>query len=145
MTRVDFPEPVAPTISINPRFSMMMSLSTDGSLRLSKEGMVPGMKRMIDLAHSAGAYVFHHDDGSIRRILPDFGALDLSPMVVLLAVIILGKILDTAIANAMYANSIKEMQDAAQVNPLSLWDTHHVRRIDDMGFVDEAIKTLGAR
>ena len=33
--------------------------------------LLPGMKRMIDLAHSAGAHVFHHDDGSIRRILPD--------------------------------------------------------------------------
>ena len=42
----------------------------------------------------------------IRRILPDFGALDLSPMVVLLAVIILGKILDTAIANQMYGGAV---------------------------------------
>ena len=42
----------------------------------------------------------------IRRILPDFGALDLSPMVVLLAVIILGKVLDTAIANAMYGGAV---------------------------------------
>jgi uroporphyrinogen decarboxylase len=29
------------------------------------------MKRMIDLAHSAGAYVFHHNDGNITRILPE--------------------------------------------------------------------------
>jgi uroporphyrinogen decarboxylase len=29
------------------------------------------MKRMIDLAHSAGVYVFHHSDGAIRPILPD--------------------------------------------------------------------------
>jgi uroporphyrinogen decarboxylase len=36
-----------------------------------REFLLPGMKRMIDLAHSAGAFVFHHDDGSIRRILPD--------------------------------------------------------------------------
>ena len=42
----------------------------------------------------------------IRRILPDFGALDLSPMVVLLAVIILDKILDTAIANQMYGGAV---------------------------------------
>ncbi len=33
--------------------------------------LVPRMKRMIDLAHQAGAYVFHHNDGAIRRILPD--------------------------------------------------------------------------
>jgi len=29
------------------------------------------MRRMIDLAHQAGAYVFHHDDGNCRAILPD--------------------------------------------------------------------------
>jgi uroporphyrinogen decarboxylase len=33
--------------------------------------LFPGMKRMIDLAHSAGAYVFHHNDGNITRILPE--------------------------------------------------------------------------
>ena len=33
--------------------------------------LIPRMKRMIDLAHQAGAYVFHHNDGAIRRILPD--------------------------------------------------------------------------
>ena len=26
---------------------------------------------MIDLAHEAGAYVFHHDDGNVTRILPE--------------------------------------------------------------------------
>ncbi len=35
-----------------------------------KELLLPGMKRMIDLAHEAGAYVFHHSDGAIRTILP---------------------------------------------------------------------------
>jgi uroporphyrinogen decarboxylase len=35
----------------------------------------PGMKRMIELVHQAGAYVFHHDDGNITRILPDLVAL----------------------------------------------------------------------
>lgn len=33
--------------------------------------LIPRMKRMIDLAHSAGAYVFFHSDGSVRRIIPD--------------------------------------------------------------------------
>ena len=33
--------------------------------------LIPGMKRMIDLAHGAGAFVFHHSDGAIRRIIPD--------------------------------------------------------------------------
>jgi len=32
--------------------------------------LLPGMKRMIDLAHDAGAYVFHHSDGAIRPVIP---------------------------------------------------------------------------
>jgi len=35
------------------------------------EFLIPRMKRMIDLAHSAGAYVFYHSDGAVRKILPD--------------------------------------------------------------------------
>ena len=35
------------------------------------EFFIPGMKRMIDLAHEHGVYVFHHSDGAIREILPD--------------------------------------------------------------------------
>lgn len=33
--------------------------------------LLPGMKRIIDLAHQAGAFVFHHNDGNCRAILPD--------------------------------------------------------------------------
>lgn len=33
--------------------------------------LFPGMKRMIELIHSAGVTVFHHDDGNISRILPE--------------------------------------------------------------------------
>ena len=33
--------------------------------------LIPRMKRMIDLAHSAGAHVFFHSDGAVRRIIPD--------------------------------------------------------------------------
>jgi uroporphyrinogen decarboxylase len=29
------------------------------------------MKRTIDLSHQGGAFVFHHNDGAIRRIIPD--------------------------------------------------------------------------
>ncbi|MCJ7587682.1 MAG: uroporphyrinogen-III decarboxylase-like protein [Candidatus Aminicenantes bacterium] len=36
-----------------------------------REFLLPGMKRIIDLAHEAGAYVFHHNDGACRRIIPD--------------------------------------------------------------------------
>lgn len=35
-----------------------------------EEFFVPQFRRMIDLAHQAGAYVVHHSDGAIRRILP---------------------------------------------------------------------------
>ena len=33
--------------------------------------LLPRMKRIIDLAHQAGAFVFHHNDGNCRKILPD--------------------------------------------------------------------------
>jgi uroporphyrinogen decarboxylase len=36
-----------------------------------REFFIPRMKRMIDLAHQAGAYAFFHSDGAIRRIIPD--------------------------------------------------------------------------
>jgi uroporphyrinogen decarboxylase len=36
-----------------------------------RQVFVPRMKRMIDLAHSAGAFVVFHSDGAVRPILPD--------------------------------------------------------------------------
>lgn len=36
-----------------------------------REYLLPGMKRMIGLARQAGAYVFHHNDGNCRAIIPD--------------------------------------------------------------------------
>jgi len=33
--------------------------------------LLPRMKRIIDLSHEGGAFVFHHNDGSCRAILPD--------------------------------------------------------------------------
>ena len=33
--------------------------------------LLPRMKRIIDLAHEAGAHVFHHNDGAIRKVLPE--------------------------------------------------------------------------
>ena len=36
-----------------------------------KEFFIPRMKRMMDLAHEAGAFVFHHSDGAVRPIIPD--------------------------------------------------------------------------
>ena len=36
-----------------------------------REFLIPHLKKMIDLAHQAGVHVFHHNDGSIQRIIPD--------------------------------------------------------------------------
>ena len=36
-----------------------------------REFLIPRMKRVIDLAHEAGAFVFHHNDGACRDIIPD--------------------------------------------------------------------------
>ena len=38
---------------------------------LIREFFEPGMKRMIKLTKEHGSFVFHHDDGAIRDILPD--------------------------------------------------------------------------
>jgi len=37
---------------------------------MSGNSFCRGMKRIIDLAHGAGVYVFHHNDGNVRRIVP---------------------------------------------------------------------------
>src|SRR5438094_7711239 len=39
-----------------------------------------------------------------------------------------------AIAN-VYEEAKRYDADAAKVNPMELWDLHHIRRIDDTGFV----------
>lgn len=36
-----------------------------------REFFIPGMSRMIELTHQAGAYVFTHSDGAIRKIIPE--------------------------------------------------------------------------
>ncbi len=36
-----------------------------------REFLLPKMKKIIDFTHSQGAFAFHHNDGSIRRIIPD--------------------------------------------------------------------------
>ncbi len=50
-------------------------LGSQQSLLMSKEHirrfLLPRMKRMMDLAHSAGAYVFTHSDGAVREIVED--------------------------------------------------------------------------
>ena len=41
----------------------------------------------------------------------------------------------TAIAN-VYEEALRQDKDARNVNPMELWDMHHVRRLDDTGFID---------
>jgi ABC-type nitrate/sulfonate/bicarbonate transport system substrate-binding protein len=41
-----------------------------------------------------------------------------------------------AIAN-VYEEAKRQNADAKKINPLELWDMHHVRRIDDSGFIDK--------
>jgi ABC-type nitrate/sulfonate/bicarbonate transport system substrate-binding protein len=40
-----------------------------------------------------------------------------------------------AIAN-VYEEAVRQDKDAKKINPLELWDVHHIRRIDDSGFVN---------
>ena len=39
-----------------------------------------------------------------------------------------------AIAN-VYEEAMREDADARKVNPMELWDLHHIRQLDDTGFV----------
>ena len=41
----------------------------------------------------------------------------------------------TAIAN-VYEEAKRQDPDAKKINPLELWDMHHVRKLDDTGFID---------
>lgn len=45
--------------------SLLMSLAT------FRKFLKPNMARLIELAHSYGVYVFHHDDGAMRPVIPD--------------------------------------------------------------------------
>ncbi len=47
-----------------------------------------------------------------------------------------------AIAN-VYEEAIRQDKDAKKINPMELWDLHHIRRIDDMGFVNSLNGTPG--
>lgn len=40
------------------------------SLKQIEEFLLPRMRRMMELVHQAGAYVFHHSDGAIRPVIP---------------------------------------------------------------------------
>src|SRR5260370_954667 len=41
-----------------------------------------------------------------------------------------------AVAN-VYEEAKREDADAGKINPMALWDLHHIRRLDDTGFIDE--------
>ena len=49
-----------------------------------------------------------------------------------------------AIAN-VYEEATREDQDARKINPMELWDMHHVRRIDDSGFISDLYGRKDAR
>jgi hypothetical protein len=40
-----------------------------------------------------------------------------------------------AIAN-VYEEAKRQDADAEKINPMELWDLHHIRRLDDSGYVD---------
>jgi hypothetical protein len=46
----------------------------------------------------------------------------------------------SAITN-VYEEALRQDKDARKVNPMELWDLHHVRRLDDMGFIDKLYGT----
>jgi len=48
-----------------------------------------------------------------------------------------------AIAN-VYEEAIRQDKDAKKINPMELWDLHHIRRLDDMGFVESLNGKPGA-
>lgn len=45
-----------------------------------------------------------------------------------------------AIAN-VYEIAIEQNQDAEKCDPMALWDFHHLRKIDDSGFIDNLYRT----
>jgi ABC-type nitrate/sulfonate/bicarbonate transport system substrate-binding protein len=49
-----------------------------------------------------------------------------------------------AIAN-VYEEGLRQDKEARNVSPLALWDLHHVRRIDDSGFIDNLYGNKEAR
>ena len=74
--------PVGPTLSY-----VAEDLGSQESLLMSRahfrEFLFPRMKRMAELVHEAGAFVFCHSDGAIRPLIPDlieFGTDALNPI-----------------------------------------------------------------
>src|SRR5262249_23179851 len=49
-----------------------------------------------------------------------------------------------AIAN-VYEEAKRDDADASKINPMELWDLHHVRRIDDSGFISALYGEKDAR
>lgn len=45
------------------------------SMRHIRQFLLPRMKRMMDLVHEGGGYVFTHSDGAIRPVIPDLIAI----------------------------------------------------------------------
>ena len=41
----------------------------------------------------------------------------------------------------VYEEAVRQDKDALKVAPMALWNTHHIRKIDDTGFVDQLYKS----
>ncbi|MFQ5851834.1 MAG: ABC transporter substrate-binding protein [Candidatus Binatia bacterium] len=94
------------------------------------------------------AYFKTHRDESIRIIKEKYkaeGGLDQEAVTHLyegLAQILLARPYATlkSISN-VYELAIRQDSAAAKTNPMSLWDFHYLRRIDDSGFIDTLYKS----
>ena len=87
--RVDALDVVAEGDDYGTQQSMLVSPATFRSLfkpRLAE--LLRAMKK-----RAPEAFVFLHSCGSVRKILPDFGQLDLSPMVVMIGLVVLEMLL----------------------------------------------------
>ena len=49
-----------------------------------------------------------------------------------------------AIAN-VYEEGVRQDKDALKINPMALWDLHHIRHLDDIGFVDKLYRAKSSK
>ncbi len=101
--------------------------------------LLPGMKRMIDLVHQGGAYVFHHDDGNCRRILPDLEVVDLDPVFVFSDREMLWHVFSNILGNAIKFRNTGS--PAVIVVSLERSGTHALVEIIDNGIGLDAAET----
>jgi ABC-type nitrate/sulfonate/bicarbonate transport system substrate-binding protein len=80
-------------------------------------------KKIIKERHTSEGVL---DDGMVELIYNELARM-LEP-----------KLFPTMVAiDNVYQEALRKDPDSRKVNPLSLWDTHLVRKIDDTGFIDQ--------